>query len=94
MSDPLREALEQIAAGDDRGGVIHAVSAHEAHRIACKALSSVPDPSEAICDRCGAPKGLKAVGESCNNNCGGKVIANPACRSVPEPQYEYRATRA
>ena len=32
---------------------------------------------EAICNKCKAPKGLQVVGESCNNNCGGKVIANP-----------------
>lgn len=30
---------------------------------------------EAVCDKCGAQKGLQAVGESCNNNCGGKVVA-------------------
>ena len=30
---------------------------------------------EAVCDRCGAWKGLRAVGESCNTNCGGRVVA-------------------
>lgn len=30
---------------------------------------------EALCNKCGAPKGLQAVNEACNNNCGGKVIA-------------------
>lgn len=40
---------------------------------------------EAICDKCKAPKGLHAVGESCNNNCGGKVIENPHYK--PEPNY-------
>lgn len=29
----------------------------------------------ARCDRCRAPKGMQAVGEKCNNNCGGTVIA-------------------
>lgn len=28
----------------------------------------------AICDTCGAPKGIQVLGESCNNNCGGKVV--------------------
>lgn len=35
---------------------------------------------EAICDTCGSPKGLQVVGESCNGNCGGRVIPNPAGR--------------
>lgn len=29
---------------------------------------------EYICDRCGAPKGAHALGEGCNQNCGGHVI--------------------
>jgi hypothetical protein len=44
---------------------------------------------EAICNRCAAPKGLQAVGESCNNNCGGKVIVNPM---AVHPQQETMAT--
>lgn len=43
-----------------------------------------PQPPEAICDTCGAPKGLQVVGESCNNNCGGTVIVNPRAEP-PEP---------
>jgi hypothetical protein len=35
---------------------------------------------EAICNRCHAPKGEQAIGESCNNNCGGRVVAAPAQR--------------
>lgn len=37
--------------------------------------------AEAICDTCGAPKGTHALGEQCNNNCGGRVIPNPALES-------------
>lgn len=29
---------------------------------------------EYVCDRCGAPKGEHALGEACNQNCGGHVI--------------------
>lgn len=31
---------------------------------------------EALCNTCGALKGRQSVGESCNQNCGGKVVAN------------------
>lgn len=32
---------------------------------------------DAICNVCGAGKGTHVLGEMCNNNCGGTVIANP-----------------
>ena len=46
---------------------------------------------EAVCDRCGAWKGLRAVGESCNTNCGGRVVAAalaPERTMTPEPEGE------
>ena len=42
---------------------------------------------EAVCDRCGAWKGLRAVGESCNTNCGGRVVA---CRSRAGANHDPR----
>jgi hypothetical protein len=34
----------------------------------------------AVCNRCGAPKGMQVVGESCDQNCGGRVVASTATR--------------
>lgn len=44
-----------------------------------RASTASPPPvlPEAHCDRCGAPKGLHAVGEACNQNCGGRVVESP-----------------
>lgn len=33
--------------------------------------------TDAICNVCGSPKGSHAIGQMCNNNCGGTVVANP-----------------
>ena len=51
----------------------------------------MPDP--AVCNRCGAGKGLQAVGESCNQNCGGRVIPRPrpAAPVPPDGENPYRA---
>lgn len=49
---------------------------------------------EAICNRCRAPKGLHAVGQSCNNNCGGRVIANPATRPTDDTREVERLREA
>lgn len=45
--------------------------------------------AEAVCNRCGAPKGLQAVGEACNNNCGGRVVANA---HTPHPEQQVMDT--
>jgi len=45
--------------------------------VTTKVNSSASFVPAAICNKCGAPKGLQVVGESCNNNCGGSVVVNP-----------------
>jgi hypothetical protein len=43
------------------------------------AAASLPSgDGSAYCSKCRAPKGLHAVGESCNQNCGGRVVAAPS----------------
>lgn len=48
----------------------------ESRGIAVEWLFPPPKPARdpAVCNRCGAPKGLQALGESCNQNCGGRVV--------------------
>lgn len=67
----IHDALEVVGLP----GAINAESIIE--RIEALAGTRGPAEPEAVCDRCGAPKGLQAVGESCNTNCGGRVVANP-----------------
>ena len=52
-----------------------------------------PDPAttpEAVCSVCDAPKGGHAVGELCNNNCGGRVVLAPAPTDTTCPRCEGR----
>lgn len=46
----------------------------EANRARRRLTENFPR-QKARCDVCGAGKGLHAVGEGCNNNCGGRVVA-------------------
>jgi hypothetical protein len=62
---------------DDVAGTLKYEIREERHGDTDRPGDWAPEP-EATCNRCGAPKGLQAVGESCNNNCGGKVVANEA----------------
>lgn len=83
----LAELREQAARNQEVGypdAVVHLQAAEAAVHATVREIESLragsgypaeaaPD-EPAVCDRCGAPKGLHAVGEPCNQNCGGKVI--------------------
>lgn len=54
---------------------MHIHQAERANEARARLAADYPC-QEARCNRCGASKGLHAVGESCNTNCGGRVVAN------------------
>lgn len=65
--------LERAGAGPERDPNIMAIDTRE--------------PAY-ICSRCRAPKGRSALGESCNQNCGGRVIENPASNDLTNLERE------
>lgn len=68
-ADPEQFMQAMVDSWEKSGG-------QRAKRIA-EALESVPYREPAICNRCEAPKGAHCLGESCNQNCGGKVVLVP-----------------